>query len=89
MIVTVMFLLICNPQIIADHTNHQYQRTHTESEVQFLEHGMDECVLSLAVCQESVQQQCGEEEHKNLWTVHDAHATYHPEAQCEALSVWQ
>ena len=66
---------------------HQYQGANTESESQFLEHGVDEHVRPLAVCQGSVHQQCTEEEQL---MVHDADATYHTGAlQSEAVPVWQ
>ena len=66
---------------------HQYQGANKESEAQFLEHGVDEHVCPLAVCQGSVHQQCAEEEQL---MVHDAHATYHTGAlQSEAVPVWQ
>ena len=81
---------ICNRKIAADHANRHYQGTHTESEIQILEHGMDESVPPVPDCQNRVHQQCVEEERKNLLVVHGAHANYRPGAlQCGAAPVQQ
>ena len=87
----VLYTCICNPKIAADHANRHYQGAYTESEAQNLEHGVDECVIPMAVHQKSVHQQYNvEEEHKNPLMVRNAHANYHPGAlQFEEVPVQQ
>ena len=60
----------------AGQTDCHHHGTYSEAEAQLFQHGVDESVLPLAVCQESAHRQCAEED---PLMPQDAHVANHPE----------